>query len=210
MRLLESIGHMELTSKILGQGFARIANGIESNSELLNAIDAKIGDGDLGVTLTRCARGVREVIPQLPKDIGTALMMCVQVVTKVSGASFATLLATALLSVAKETKGREAVPWNELPDLLQVAEEAMIRRGKAALGEKTVIDTIHAFRSSIQGLDDPQKILDAGIRAVNEAIEHFRGQPNKAGRARIWSEKSIGLDDPGMVAFKVMLDSLRS
>jgi phosphoenolpyruvate---glycerone phosphotransferase subunit DhaL len=201
---------MEFTSKLMGESFARIANGIESYSEQLNALDAKIGDGDLGVTLTRCARGVRGVIPQLPEDIGTALMMCVQAVTKVSGASFATLLATALLSVAKVTKGRKAVSWNELPDLLQVAEEAMMSRGKTALGEKTVIDTVHAFRSSIQGLDDPQKILDIGIKAVNEAVEHFRGYPNKAGRARIWSEKSIGLDDPGMVAFKVMLDSLTS
>jgi len=210
MRLLEGIGIMELTSKILGEGFARIANGIESHSELLNTVDAKIGDGDLGVTLTRCARSVQEVIPQLPDDIGTALMMCVQAVTKVSGASFATLLATGLLSVAKATKGRKAVPWHELPDLLQVAEEAMMSRGKAALGEKTVIDSIHAFRSSIQGLDDPQKILDTGIQAVGEAIEHFRSQPIMAGRARIWSERSIGMDDPGMVALKSILDSLRS
>jgi phosphoenolpyruvate---glycerone phosphotransferase subunit DhaL len=208
MRFLEGVGNMEFTSKLLGESFARIAHRIESHSEQLNAVDAKIGDGDLGVTLTRCARGVLEVIPQLPEDIGTALMMCVQAVTKVSGASFATLLATALLSVAKVTKGRKAVPWSELPDLLEVAEEAMMSRGKTALGEKTVVDTVHAFRSSIQGLGDPQEILDIGIKAVNEAIEHFRSYPNKAGRARIWSEKSIGLDDPGMVAFKVMLDSL--
>jgi phosphoenolpyruvate---glycerone phosphotransferase subunit DhaL len=201
---------MELTSKILGEAFARAADGVESLSEQLNALDAKIGDGDLGVTLTRCARGVREVIPQLPEDIGTALMMCVQAVTKVSGASFATLLATALLSVAKVTEGRKEVPWSELPDLLQAAEEAMLSRGKAVLGEKTVIDAVHAFRSSIQGLEDPQQILDTGLNAVNRAIEDFRGRPIKAGRARIWSEKSIGLDDPGMVAFKVMLDSLRN
>ena len=137
-------------------------------------------------------------------------MMCVQAVTKVSGASFATLMATAFLSVAKVTKGRKTVPWSELPDLLQVAEDAMASCGKAALGEKTVIDAFHAFRSSIPGLDDPQKILDAGTGAANEAIESFRGRPIKAGRARIWSEKSIGSDDPGMVAFKVMLDNLRN
>ena len=199
---------MQFTSKILGETFKRVADGIELHSEQLNAVDAKIGDGDLGVTLTRCARGVREVIAHLPEDIGAALMICVQAVTRVSGASFATLLATALLSVAKLTKGRKAVPYSEMPELLRVAEEAMSSRGKAGLGEKTVLDAVHAFRSSIQGLDDPQEIVAAGSRAVDEALEHFRGLPNKAGRARIWSDKSIGLDDPGMVAFRVMLDSL--
>jgi phosphoenolpyruvate---glycerone phosphotransferase subunit DhaL len=209
MCLLEGVT-VGFTSKILGESFDRVATGIELVCDQLNAIDAKIGDGDLGVTLTRCARGVRQVIPQLPEDIGMALMMCVQAITKASGASFATLLATALLSMAKSTKARKEVPWSEIPELLRVAEEAMMVRGKAAIGEKTVIDTVHAFRTSIQGLDDPQQILDTGSRAVREAIEHFRGQPNKAGRARIWSERSIGLDDPGMVAFEAMLEILRS
>ena len=209
MCLLEGIGTVGFTSKNLGESFGRISTGIESAADRLNEMDAKIGDGDLGVTLTRCGRSVREVIPQFPEDIGTAFMMCVQAITKISGASFATLLATALLSVAKATKGRKEVPWSEIPELLHGAEEAMMARGKAALGEKTVIDTVHAFRLSAQGLDDPQKILDTGTQAVRETIEHFRDQPIKAGRARIWSEKSAGLDDPGMVAFKFMLESLR-
>jgi dihydroxyacetone kinase-like protein len=206
---LESIGIVDFTSKILGESFGRIATALELAAEQLNEIDAKIGDGDLGVTLTRCGRSVREVITQFPEDIGMALMMCVQAITKISGASFATLLATALSSVARVTKGRKEVPWGDIPELLRVAEEAMMARGKSALGEKTVIDTVHAFRLSTQGLDDPQMILDTGAQAVHEAIEHFRYQPNMAGRARIWSEKSVGLDDPGMVAFKIMVESLR-
>ena len=209
MCFLEGIEIVGFTSKILRESFGRIATGLESASDQLNAIDAKIGDGDLGVTLTRCGRGVREVIAQFPEDIGMALMMCVQTITKISGASFATLLATALLSVAKVTKGRKDVPWSDIPELLRIAEEAMMARGKAALGEKTVLDAVHAFRLSTQGLDDPQKILDTGTETVREAIEHFRYQPNMAGRARIWSEKSVGLDDPGMVAFMLMVESLR-
>lgn len=210
MCFLEGIGILNFTSQILGESFGRIATALESVSDQLNGIDAKIGDGDLGVTLTRCGRSVREVIAQFPEDIGTALMMCVQAITKISGASFATLLATALSSVARVTKGRKEVPWSDIPELLRVAEEAMMARGKAALGEKTVIDAVHAFRLSTQGLDDPQLILDTGIQAVREAIEHFRYQPNMAGRARIWSEKSVGLDDPGMVAFMLMVESLRT
>jgi phosphoenolpyruvate---glycerone phosphotransferase subunit DhaL len=199
---------MGLSTKTLTESFGRIAAKIQTHADELNALDAKIGDGDLGVTLTRCARGVAEILPRLPEDVGMALMGCVQAVTKMSGASFATLLATAFMSVAKASKGRTEIPWIELSDLLRVAEEAMMARGKASLGEKTVIDALDAVRVATEGLNDPKAILEAAIKAVNEVVKRMKGQPNMAGRARIWSEKSIGLDDPGMVAFKLMIESL--
>jgi len=200
---------MGFNSKVLAERLGRIARSIEMRADELNALDAKIGDGDLGVTLTRCARGILEILPRLPEDVGMVFMSCVQAITKVSGASFATLLATSFMGVAKATKGRSEVPWEEVSDLLGIARDAMMARGKAALGEKTVIDAVEAARLATVGLDDPGAILDAAIKAVNEVIDRMRNQPNQAGRARIWSEKSIGLDDPGMVAFRLMLESLR-
>jgi len=200
---------MGFNSKVLAESLGRIARSIEMRADELNALDAKIGDGDLGVTLTRCARGILEILPRLPEDIGMVFMSCVQAITKVSGASFATLLATSFMGVAKATKGRSEVPWEEVSDLLGIARDAMMARGKAALGEKTVIDAVEAARLATVGLDDPGAILDAAIKVVNEVIDRMRNQPNQAGRARIWSEKSIGLDDPGMVAFRLMLESLR-
>ena len=44
--------------------------------------------------------------------------------------------------------------------------------------------------------------------SVNDTIEHFRNRQSQVGRARIFGEKSIGLDDPGMLAFKRMFESL--
>jgi phosphoenolpyruvate---glycerone phosphotransferase subunit DhaL len=136
-------------------------------------------------------------------------MSCAQAVTRVSGASFATLLATAFMSVAKATKGRTEIPWSEISALLRVAEEAMMARGKAILGEKTVVDAAEAVRVATEGLNDPKAILEAAIEAVNAVVERMRSLPNMAGRARIWSEKSIGLDDPGMFALKLMIESLK-
>jgi phosphoenolpyruvate---glycerone phosphotransferase subunit DhaL len=200
---------MGLTSKILAGSFSRIASKMITFGDELNALDAKIGDGDLGVTLTRCAKAILEILPPIPEDIGLAFMNYVQAVTKVSGASFATLLSTALMSLAKATKGRTEIPWSEISDLLNVANEAMIARGKAVRGEKTVIDAVEAARVATMGLSDPGDILGAANNAVQGIIEKMRNQPNKAGRARIWGEKSVGLDDPGMIAFKLMLESLK-
>ena len=194
---------------MLAKGLGRIAGKMEAVAGELNSLDAKIGDGDLGVTLTRCSRGIKEVLSDLPEDVGMAFMKCVQALTKVSGASYATLVASALMNVAKATKGRTEIPWGEVSDLLRAAMEAMMARGKTTLGEKTIVDAVDAVRSATVGLDNPNAILKGSIEAVNEVIERMRNQPSKAGRARIWSDKSRGLDDPGMVAFKFMLESLQ-
>jgi len=51
-------------------------------------------------------------------------------------------------------------------------------------------------------------MLLAARRGVDEALDAFRDKPNQIGRARIFAERTIGLDDPGMFALKVMVDAL--
>ena len=200
---------MALTTESLKAGLTRIAAAMEEAADELNTADGKLGDGDLGVTMVRGGRLVMEALPDLPEDVGMALMKCAQAFTKTSGSSYGTLLATGLMSAAKATKGRTEVPWSEAEALLGGALEAMMLRGKASLGDKTVLDTIDAARSEIAGLDDPAAIVAAADKGAARALDRFRDQPNKVGRARIFGDKSIGLDDPGMLAFKRVLEALK-
>jgi len=39
-------------------------------------------------------------------------------------------------------------------------------------------------------------------------MDRLRGKPAQIGRARIFGDRSIGLDDPGMVVFRTMLQAL--
>lgn len=199
-----------LTTQALRAGLGRIAAQIEISAEELNTIDGELGDGDLGVTMQRGVRGVVEDLPNLPDDVGLALMKCAQAFVRVSASSFGTLLATGLMSAAKATKGRTEVPWSETSALVGGAIEAMMQRGKGQLGEKTVLDALEAARQATDGLDDPQAIIAAADAAVASTLDSFRDQLSKQGRARIWGDKSIGRDDPGMVALKRMIESLNA
>ncbi|WP_316980074.1 dihydroxyacetone kinase subunit L [Shumkonia mesophila] len=199
---------MPLTSRELASGFAAIAARMEVSAEELNRLDAEIGDGDLGVTMVRIGRGVGDVLDDLPDDVGMALTKCVQAITKVSGSSYATVVAIALMSAAKACKGRSEVPWSEMSALLAGACQATMERGKAALGDKTVIDALDACRQATAGLDEPAAIVAAMGRAVNEVLERMRPQPCRIGRARIFGDKTVGLDDPGMVAFRCMIEGI--
>ncbi len=201
---------MALTTESLKTGLTRIAAAMEAAADELNTADGKLGDGDLGVTMVRGGRLVTEALPELPEDVGLALMKCAQAFTKTSGSSYGTLLATGLMSAAKATRGRTEVPWAETGALLAGALEAMRLRGKASLGDKTVLDAIDAARVEIGDLDDPTAIAEAADRGVAAALDQFRDQPNKVGRARIFGNRSIGLDDPGMLAFKRVVEALKA
>jgi dihydroxyacetone kinase-like protein len=196
-----------LTTPVLADGLRRIAAHMETVADALNTLDGKLGDGDLGVTMQRGARELEKALPTLPADIGMALMACAQAMTRVSGSSYGTLLATGLMSAAKATRGRTEVPWSELSDLLHGALEAMMARGKASLGDKTVLDALDAASSAVDGVA-PADMLAAASDAVDEAMATLRGQQAKVGRARIFGERSAGLDDPGMLAFREMLRGL--
>src|SRR6185437_1332176 len=199
---------MGMTRDDLAMGLVRIADHMETVADALNRADGQLGDGDLGVTMVRGGRAAKAAAADLPADVGMALMKAAQAFTQVSGSSFGTLLATGLMSAAKAARGREDVPWSEISALLGGAREAMQTRGKAALGDKTVLDALEAAADAAAGLDEPQAILTAAKAAVVQTLDAFRGREAKIGRARIFAEKSVGLDDPGMLAFLFMLEAL--
>lgn len=199
---------LTFTTRNLHAALTRIAAKMESCADELNALDGQLGDGDLGVTMVRGARAIVAELPNLPDDVGMALLKCAQAFTKLSGSTYGTLLATGLMSAAKATKGRTEVPWSEVSTLLAGALNAMAQRSGGKLGEKTVLDAVESVRAATEGLDEPSALLAAANSAVAASIAHFRDQPARQGRARIFGEKTVGKDDPGMVAFQRIIEGL--
>src|SRR5262249_27418219 len=92
-----------LTSEGLSQAIHRISQGVQKEANDLNALDGKLGDGDLGVTMSRGFTHVVEALPSFTGDLGQAFLACAQAFTRESGSSFGTLFASALMSAAKQT-----------------------------------------------------------------------------------------------------------
>ena len=197
-----------ITTDSIKTAVTKIAQLIEESADELNAADGLLGDGDLGITMVRGFREIIEVRDSLPDDVGMALFLCAKAFTKSSGSSYGTLLATGLMSVAKKKKGQQEIQVEEISALLNDALDAMKQRGKAELGDKTVLDVIAASSQAAKDQSDGSSVLKAINDAVTSTIDEFRSRQSKIGRARIFSEKSIGLDDPGMLAFRKMLEAL--
>lgn len=200
---------MGLTVAHLRAAAVRIAVRVEAAADELNAQDGRLGDGDLGVTVSKGWRAVADDLAAAePPDLGQAFLAAAKAFQRASSSSFGTLTATAFMSAAKATKGRTQAEWTEIPDLLAGAVEAMAARGKGALGDKSILDALHAAAEAARAQSAPGAVLAAADEAVDAALARFRDQPNRLGRARMFGEKSIGLDDPGMLAFRRILDGL--
>lgn len=195
----------DFTSTNLRSGLERIAAAAEGFAPELNASDGALGDGDLGITVSKGFAEARAAA--LPADVGLAFMECAKAFQRVSSSSYGTLVATAFMSAAKACKGREAVPSAEIPTLLKGALDAMMARGKGQLGDKTVLDSLAAV---IEVLRDKSgaEMLEAAVTAAGATLEDYRQKPNKVGRARSYGERSVGLADPGQLAFLRIVEGL--
>lgn len=199
---------MTIDREALLAGIARLAAAMERDFEALNAADGALGDGDLGVTMTRGMRMIGDVSGELTDDLGQALLRCAQAFTKSSGSSYGTLMATGLMAMAKILKGRNSVSASEVSGLVAAARDAMMARGKAELGGKTVLDSLDAVATATTGLTDPDAVAAAAEKAAREAMDALRDKPATVGRARIFAEKSKGMDDPGMIAMTAIITAL--
>lgn len=199
---------MSLDTASLRAAIARLTAAMERDFDMLNAADGALGDGDLGVTMRRGMQLVSEQAEDLPDDLGRALLACAQAFTKSSGSSYGTLLATGLMAMAREIKGETDLPAARISDLVARARDQMQARGKAELGGKTVLDSLDAVARATAGLTGPGEVADAAAAAADAALQDFRDRQATVGRARIFGEKSVGLDDPGMLAMNRIVKAL--
>ena len=134
---------------------------MQTQFDVLNTADGKLGDGDLGITMTRGMEAITEVADDLPEDLGLALLKCSQAFTKSSGSSYGTLMALAMMAMAKKIKGQTMIAPSELNGLVVVARNQIQTRGKAELGGKTVLDSLDAIVQHTSGKTDLEDIRAA-------------------------------------------------
>jgi dihydroxyacetone kinase-like protein len=88
------------------------------------------------------------------------------------------------------------------------AVQKLSARGGASLGDKTMIDSLQAIAEALARARPQDDMAVLARNAAAQAVEEFRNKQNRIGRARMFAEKSVGMDDPGMVAVLRMTESL--
>ncbi|WP_343076309.1 dihydroxyacetone kinase subunit DhaL [Pullulanibacillus sp. KACC 23026] len=179
---------------------------IQENKDYLSELDRAIGDGDHGINLSR---GFEEVIKKLEAvdttDIGALLQQtAMTLISKVGGAS-GPLYGTAFLKAATVLKGKEAVTHQECAEAFNASLEGLKQRGKAAIGDKTMIDV---WEPVVSKWLTEQGVYDALIELTEQSMEATKDLEAKKGRAAYLGKRSVGTLDPGAVSSALILTAL--
>ncbi|HEM6402282.1 TPA: dihydroxyacetone kinase subunit DhaL [Streptococcus suis] len=170
---------------------------IQENKDYLSELDSPIGDGDHGGNM---ARGMAAVMQELSeKDYETAdqvfKVVAMQLLSKVGGAS-GPLYGSAFMGITKASQAGA-----DLADMLQAGLDMIQKRGKAELGEKTMVDV---WIPVISALRDSQ--LTAEI--IHKAVQGTKDIAATKGRASYVGERSIGHIDPGSFSSGLLFEAM--
>lgn len=167
----------------------------------LTELDRQIGDGDHGANLERGFSAVLAKVDGLEAEtVGDVLKVVATTLMSTVGGASGPLYGTAFLRAAKVTGLAELGP-QAVVALLEAALEGITSRGKAAVGEKTMVDAwspaVDAAESAASDGGDAQAVLDAALAAAADGAQSTVDLIATKGRASYLGERSRGHLDPG-------------
>ncbi len=170
---------------------------LESAEAKLNALDARVGDGDTGSTIATAARHIAANLSKMPLAKPDQFFAAVSdAMTRTMGGSSGVLLAI-FFAAASQDKTKS---W---PKSLQAGLARMMEYGGAKPGDRTMID---ALLPALLALPDVAKAAQAARLGADGTANMLSA---RAGRATyVSAEKLKGVNDPGAEAVALLLEGL--
>ena len=192
----------------------RGAQAAMEHEEQLTALDQAMGDGDLGITLSKIGAALLAFADGTPVegDLGKWLGKAGMAANKAGSSSFGTLLATALMRAGKVIAGKSELSAQDVAAMFTAADAGVQERGKAQPGDKTVIDALHpaaeAFGQAVTAGESVTAAGAAALAAAEAGRDSVTPLRSKIGRAGWVGERTEGQVDPGCEAFIIILSAL--
>ena len=202
-----------ITQTQIIQWLQSVAVVIEENKDYLTELDAAIGDADHGINLHR---GFQKVLVQLPnvadKDIGSILKAVSMTLISTVGGASGPLYGTLFLRASTVVAGKQELTNEDLVAFFQAAVDGVVQRGKAQLGDKTMLDALlpasEAFKQAVASGDATVAALEKAVAAAETGMQNTMSLVAKKGRASYLGERSAGHLDPGATSLYLILNAL--
>ncbi|VDN46783.1 dihydroxyacetone kinase, C-terminal domain [Petrocella atlantisensis] len=189
-----------------------INDSITSNKVFLTDLDGVIGDADHGINMTRGFNAVVLKVSEEDSDVGATLKKVGMTLISTVGGASGPLYGTAFMKAGGEAAGMTTLDGETISKMWLAALEGIKARGKATLGEKTMIDAIEpameAFNKAMGEGATIEEGLDKAIEAAEVGIEYTKTIRATKGRASYLGDRSIGHQDPGATSFTIILKTI--
>ena len=190
----------------------RYAARIAEQKDYLSQLDSAIGDADHGANMDRGFQAVLAKKAEFQNsDIGATLKgVAMTLISKVGGASGA-LYGTFFLQASTMAQGKTELSPSEFGSVLEKGLAGIISRGKAAVGDKTMVDALQpaitAYRHSVDSGETLEQALSKAVSAAEEGLKSTVPLVARKGRASYLGERSAGHQDPGATSSLLLFRS---
>lgn len=184
--------------------------------EFLIALDGKVGDSDLGITMSKAfaaaadaliAEGEGAGISKLLRTAGAAM-------ARAAPSTMGTLTATGFLRASKATEGKVTLATADVAAFWRAYRDGVAERGKAKLGDKTVLDVLDPIAVTLEAQAASGATLSDALAvtadAAREALEATKSMSAQHGKAAAFREKTIGLQDAGATVGYLLIERMRA
>jgi phosphoenolpyruvate---glycerone phosphotransferase subunit DhaL len=190
-----------------------MAGAMEEHRRLLTKLDSEIGDGDHGTNMHRGFQAALERLdgadPASPADALKAVSMAL--ISKVGGAA-GPLYGTAFLRASTALQDKEEVSAEDAAAALEAALGGIKQRGKAEVGDKTIVDALEPAAEAAKGAASEANgsvatVFRAAAQAAKEGAESTIPLTARRGRASYLGPRAAGHQDPGATSTYYLLDA---
>ena len=206
----------KITFEQLPDLFGGVADIFTEKKDELCEMDAQMGDGDLGLTMHKGYSALPDLIRENaePGDIGKTLMKSGMKMASVVPSTMGTLMSSGVMEGGKALKGKSEIGPAELSTYLTAFAAGIQKRGKCALGDRTILDAVDAGAKQAAaaveaGAADLETVINAAVEGAAEGVEATKEMTPKFGKAAVFAAKAIGTPDQGAVAGKYMIMGLQ-
>ena len=200
-----------MNSEKIFNAISQIKISIDQHKDEIEKLDQEIGDGD---HIFNIQRGIKESLDlkdelsgQAPNEV--LKKIGIKIMTTVGGASGA-LFATLLMGMSKKYNS-ELSDQKNIAEMITEGVEAMKKRGKADLGEKTMLDVLIPVSKELQKLSDQENLKHIAEKIKESAEKGMLSTKNliaTKGRASFLGERAKGHIDPGARSSQLAIEAI--
>lgn len=199
-----------VTIDIAQQILHAIREQMDENKARLIEIDGAVGDGDLGLTMTKAFDTADDQSASFNQDdVGAFFAQAGMAMAKAAPSTMGSLVATGFIRGGKAVKGKAELDAADVVAFFRAFSDGIMERGKTKPGNKTIVDVTDpvatALEAAVENTDGASALAEAAVHAAHDGEIAAREMISQHGKAAIYREKTKGKPDPGATAGEIII-----
>lgn len=190
-----------------------ICTNLVAAADMLNDLDAVMGDGEHGSNIRKCFTLVSSKVESWaglePKSVVEKMGMTL---LAAGGGTATTLMGFFCVKCANQLDKYSEYNAKTLANVFTLTLESIAAKSKAAIGDKTLMDAlvpaIQAFYVAATAEKTIKECFDEAANAAIKGAEATKNMIAKRGRGFYVGERGLGVADPGATSISIIIKSI--